>query len=122
MKRILTFSAIVIMAISCLSSCSSVARASMSSQKTSEVKLTRNNFKVIGKAYGTYTATYFLGIGGLSKPTAATNAIANMYENAALMGPQAVIDITTSQRSTSYLGIVNKIEYTASGTVIEFTD
>ncbi len=94
----------------------------MDSQKVSEVKLTRNNFIVIGRAYGTYTATYVLGIGGLSKPTAATNAIANMYDNAALRGSQAVIDVTTSQRTTSYLGIVNKIEYTASGTIIEFTD
>lgn len=123
MKRILTIVVVAIVTVLGLSSCASMATGNLTNynQNSTKVELSQNNFKVVGNAYGSYSATYIFGIGGLSKKTARTNAVANMYENAGLERAQAVINITTSERLTTYFGIINKVEYTASGTVIEFT-
>lgn len=124
MKKALTRILVLLTIAAGLSSCASIANANLSNynQTTTKVELSRDNFKVVGTAQGVYSAKYIFGIGGLSKKSAKANAIADMYENADLTGSQAVININTMERYTTYLGIASKIEYTATCTVIEFTD
>ena len=86
-----------------------------------QVVLDNANFTVIGKVSGSASASYVLGIGGLSQKSLKGNAVAAMYENANLTGSQAIINVTFKQRVSSIL-IYSKIEYTASGTIVEFFD
>ena len=79
------------------------------------------NFTVIGTANGSAKASYVFGIGGLSRKSLKGNAIADMYKNANLTGSQAIINVTFKQRASKIL-VYSKIEYTASGTIIEFID
>lgn len=86
-----------------------------------QVVLDNANFTVIGKVSGSAKASYVLGIGGLSQKSLKGNAVAAMYENANLTGSQAIINVTFKQRVSSIL-IYSEIEYTASGTIVEFFD
>lgn len=124
MKKTLTRIIILLTLAAGLSSCASVANANLSNynQTTTKVELSQNNFEVVGTAQGVYTAKYVFGIGGLSKKSAKANAVADMFVNADLTGAQAAININTMERISTYLGIVTKVEYTATCTVIEFTD
>ena len=86
-----------------------------------QVVLDKANFTVIGTVSGSASAGYLIGIGGLSKKSLKGNAVAKMYENANLTGSQAIINVTFKQRVSSIL-IYSEIEYTASGTIVEFFD
>lgn len=86
-----------------------------------QVVLDKANFTVIGKVSGSASASYVLGIGGLSQKSLKGNAVAAMYENANLTGSQAIINVTFKQRVSCIL-ICSEIEYTASGTIVEFFD
>ena len=86
-----------------------------------QVVLDKANFNVIGTVDGVATATYLLGIGGLSEKSLKGNAIADMYERANLKGSQAIINVNF-KRCVEYVLIVQEIEYTASGVIIEFVD
>ena len=86
-----------------------------------QVVLDKANFTVIGTVSGSAKASYILGIGGLSKKSLKGNAVTEMYENANLTGSQAIINVTFKQRVSNVL-IYSEIEYTASGTIVEFFD
>ncbi len=86
-----------------------------------QVVLDKANFTVIGTANGSAKASYVFGIGGLSRKSLKGNAIADMYKNANLTGSQAIINVTFKQRASKIL-MYSEIEYTASGTIIEFID
>lgn len=86
-----------------------------------QVVLDNANFKVVGTAQGSAKATYIFGIGGLSKKSLKGNAVANMYKNANLTGSQAIINVNFKQRASIIL-FAGQIEYTASGTIIEFVE
>ena len=47
-----------------------------------QVLLSQANYKIVGEATGEWSATYILGVGGLSKKSLTTNAISEMYKNA----------------------------------------
>ena len=83
--------------------------------------LDKANFTVIGTVSGSAKASYILGIGGLSQKSLKGNAVTEMYENANLTGSQAIINVVFKQRVSNVL-IYSEIEYTASGTIIEFFD
>lgn len=87
-----------------------------------QVVLDDANFKVVGSAEGSVTASYVFGIGGLSQKALKGNAIAEMYKNANLTGSQAIINVTFKERVSSYVLVYSQIEYTATGTIIEFVD
>ena len=86
-----------------------------------QVVLDKANFNVIGTVDGVATATYILGIGGLSEESLKGNAIADMYKRANLKGSQTIINVNF-KRSVAHVLIVQKIDYTASGVIIEFVD
>ena len=85
------------------------------------VVLDKANFEIIGVAEGSAQANYLFGIGGLSQKSLKGNAVADMYKNANLTGSQAIINVTFKQRVTGVI-IWEQIEYTATGTIIEFID
>jgi len=86
-----------------------------------QVVLDQANFKVVGQAQGTAKASYIFGIGGLSKKSLKGNAVADMYKNANLTGSQAIINVNFKQRASVIL-IAGQVEYTATGTIIEFVE
>jgi hypothetical protein len=60
------------------------------------VELSRNNFKVVEKVSGNSTATYFMGIGGLTNKALVENAKAKMVENVQFDGSsRALINLVT---------------------------
>ncbi|MBO7189626.1 MAG: hypothetical protein J6V55_03475 [Alistipes sp.] len=85
-----------------------------------QVVLDKANYKVVGRAEGVASATYVLGIGGMSEESLKGNAVDDMYRTAKLRGSQAIINVNFKCSIASYLSIVNKIEYMASGVIIEF--
>ena len=87
-----------------------------------ETVLTQKNFKVVGQVEGEATATYILGIGGLSKKAIRANAIAEMYKAANLKGSQTIINTTVKQTVGGVVPFWVKETYTATGTIIEFTE
>lgn len=119
MKKIFKFAAISFAALS-LGSCGIVTPVSNNLTDT-RVVLDRSNFKVIGQAEGESSATYILGIGGLSKKALKNNAINEMSKNANLKGSQTLTNITTQSSIKTFLGVYTKITYTATANVVEFT-
>ena len=87
-----------------------------------ETVLTQKNFKVVGQVEGEATATYICGIGGLSHKAIRTNAVAEMYKAANLKGSQTIINVTVKQTVGGVAPFWVKETYTATGTVIEFTE
>ena len=87
-----------------------------------ETVLTQKNFKVVGQAEGVATATYICGIGGLSKKAIRANAIAELYKAANLKGSQTIINITVKETLGGVVPFWVKDYYTATGTIIEFTE
>ena len=105
-----------------LCSCSAhLYNASNHNVSETQVVLDKANFTVIGTVSGSAKASYILGIGGLSQKSLKGNAVTEMYENANLTGSQAIINVVFKQRVSNVL-IYSEIEYTASGTIIEFFD
>lgn len=87
-----------------------------------QVLLQENNFRVIKTVEGEWSATYILGIGGLSKESLLNSATSNMYKNAQLTGSQTIINITSVVSSKTILGIYTKKTAIVSGTIIEFIE
>ena len=85
------------------------------------VVLDRSNFKVIGQAEGESSATYILGIGGLSKKALKNNAINEMSKNAKLTGAQSLVNITTNASIKMITPLYMQVTYTATANIIEFT-
>lgn len=89
---------------------------------TTQVELTKKNFKVIDKVSASVEVEYILGFGGVTKKSLAEMAKAKLYEEAGLEGKsRAIINITIEEHITNYL-VVIKRTVIASGYVIEFTD
>lgn len=83
------------------------------------VQLSTNNYRVVKKVSGSASETYIFGIGGLSKSALAKNSYAEMVANADLKDNQAIINVSTSER-TQNIVVYTKREMTTSGVVIEF--
>ncbi len=86
-----------------------------------QVVLDKANFKVVGTVEGVAKTTYFLGISDLSEESLKGNAIADMYKHAKLKGAQTIVNVNFKQ-SYTFKFLVQMVEYTASGLIIEFVN
>ena len=87
-----------------------------------ETILTQKNFKVVGQAEGKAVVTYICGIGGLSKKAIRANAIAELHKAANLKGSQTIVNISVKETLGGVVPFWVKHYYTATGTIIEFTE
>jgi len=118
MKKLLLLCTVVFATLS-LGSC---GISSMTSNNLSETKvvLAEKNFKVVGKAYGSASATYIVGIGGLSRKALRNNAIDEMSNNAKLSGAQTLTNITTYTSIKMITPFYVKATCSATANIIEF--
>ncbi len=79
------------------------------------------NYKIVGQVEGEWSATYVLGIGGLTKKSLTNNAISEMYKNANLTGTQQIINITTTTSVEQWV-VYTKMRAIARGYIIEFEE
>ena len=121
MKKLLVFALVLgsLLFTSCATHMLSVSHNNLSQTET---VLTQKNFKVVGQVQGEASATYILGIGGLSKKALNANAIAEMYENANLTGSQTIINVYVKKTVGGVMPFYTKNTHIASGTIIEFTE
>lgn len=90
---------------------------------TTDVQLSRKNYKVIDQVSGSSEVNYVLVFGGLKKRQLYANAYAEMVKSAELqIGARALTNVVTEE----HVGGVPPFYYTrtitVSGNVIEFTD
>lgn len=88
-------------------------------QHQTSVVLSRANFHVVKTVSAEVSASYFCGLGGLSRRALKTNAVAELTKKAELIGPQALVNVTVKS-SCKTIFIWTKFTYYAEGTVIEF--
>lgn len=87
------------------------------------VELARKNFKVVDKISGTYTATYIMGVGGLSHKALIEKAKADMFARNDLTGSsKAVVNVAVEEHIAAFLIFYVRRTVTVSAHVIEFTD
>ncbi len=87
------------------------------------VQLSTNNFKVVDRVSGKSTATYILGIGGLSTKALIEKAKSRMLEKASLIGgSKAIINVTTEDHVALIFPFFYRKTITVSAHVIEFTE
>lgn len=84
------------------------------------VSLKQNNFHVVKHVQASASATYILGIGGLSRKALRQNAVADMMTKAELVGSQAVINVTTKMAARVITPFFVKVTVNAYGTVVQF--
>ena len=122
MKRFL-LSLVALMGVLVLGGCSAHLYPTFNSNLTkTDVVLTQKNFTVVGQAEGTASTTLILGIGGLSKKALNGNAVAAMYENAKLTGSQTIVNVNVKSSVAGCAPFFVHTTYTATGTIIEFTE
>ena len=121
MKKLLVLS--LVLGALLLTGCSAhlYSSANASVAKT-EVVLSQKNFKVIGQAEGVATVTQVFGIGGCSPKHVRANAVGEMFKNANLTGSQTIININVKQAVSGVPPIFFRTTWTATGTIIEFTE
>lgn len=89
---------------------------------TTEVVLSKKNFKVVESVKGEAKAMYILGIGGLSKKAMIAEARANMLSNANIVGASKAIINETVEVKHSLFPFVRVYTVTVSGHIVEFTE
>lgn len=119
MKKFLGICAFVAAAFS-LTGCGTTVTTSNNLTQT-QVVLSDNNFQVVGQAYGESTATYVLGIGGLSKKALSNNAINEMSKNANLTGSQTLVNTTVHYSVAMWTPLYVKMTCSATANIVEFT-
>ena len=82
--------------------------------------LSSANFNYIGQANGNASAMYFLGIGGLNKPTLVGNAKSEMMRKFPLKSNQAYANVTVNFKNSFYFGILVDRRCTITADVVEF--
>lgn len=90
---------------------------------TTNIDLSKNNFKVIDRVSGKSSATYVFGIGGLSNKALVEKAKVKMLENANLIGSsKAIINVATESHSSLFFPFYSRKTITVSAHVVEFTE
>lgn len=120
MKKFLTmcaFAAVAFVFTGCGAASTAVSNHNLTE---TQVVLSENNFKVVGQAYGEVTATYVLGIGGMSKKTLYNNAVNEMAKNANLTGAQTLTNTTVSYSVKMVTPFFMKSTCTATANIVEF--
>ena len=121
MKKLFTL-ALVLGALMFTGCATHMYKADNKNLSQTEVVLSQKNFKVVGQAEGHAKATMVLGIGGLSKRSVRANAVAEMYKAAKLSGSQTIININVKHAIVGLPPFYVRNIYTATGTIIEFTE
>ena len=122
MKKIIKLF-VALFAVSCFTGCGhNLYPASNHNVSKTEVVLQGKNFRVLGEASGTASATYIVGIGGLSQKAIRENAVAEMYKSARLTGAQTIVNINVHQHVGGVMPFYYKVQYIATGQIIEFTE
>ena len=120
MKKHLTKIVVALAAIILLASCGVTQSLSTNTNlNQTNVVLSQKNFHVVKNVQAEVSATYVLGIGGLSKKSLRNNAVAELTKKANLTGSQALVNVTVKNTAKAIL-IWGKVTYHAEGTVIEF--
>jgi hypothetical protein len=89
---------------------------------TTEVVLSKKNFKVLESVQGESKAMFIFGFGGLSKKAMIAEAKADMYTKANIVGkPRAIINETVEIRH-SLFPFVRVYLVVVSGHIVEFTE
>lgn len=103
------------------SNCTTIHRIPLAAPPQTNVVLKENNFKMLKKVTGEWSATYILGLGGTSREALASNSVAEMIDKAQLKDNQALINTTTAV-STKYIfgNLYTEITAVSTGYVIEF--
>ena len=83
------------------------------------VVLSSNNFHIVKTVSAEVSATYVLGIGGLSRSALKDNVVAELTRKAQLTGQQALINVTV-RRSDEFYVVFRRTRFYAEGTVIDF--
>ncbi|PKG52345.1 hypothetical protein CXF54_04550 [Olleya sp. 1-3] len=91
-------------------------------QNTTEVVLTKKNFKVVQIVKGEAQATYIFGIGGLAKNGLIAEAKAKMLKSAGMEGAARTVVNEIVEVKTSGFLFVNKYKVIVSGQIVEFTE
>ncbi len=90
---------------------------------TTDVVLSKKNFKVIARVKGEATASYFLGFGGTSRNALIEEAKTDMFSKADIIGgSKAVINETVEIRRSIYLGVIMTKKVIVSANIVEFTE
>ena len=111
------------LAILSLTSCASFNAPTINNNNQStQVVLSKNNFKVIDSVTGESETTYILGIGGISKKSLVAEARKNMIEKANLIGSAKAIINEKIEVKSSVFPFVGKVQVMVSAEVIEFTN
>ena len=93
-----------------------------SNNHTTEIVLSKKNFKVIESVQGESEALYVFGIGGISKKAMIAEARANMFKKANIVGSSKAIINETFEIKYSLFLLVGKYKVTVTGHIIEFTE
>jgi hypothetical protein len=107
-----------------LSSCGiHSAYVSNVNSNSSVVNLSMKNFEVVERVSGSSSATYFLGIGGITNKALVDKAKSNMLEHAFMAGKaRAIINVTHESHVTFILPFFVQKTVTVSAHIIEFTN
>jgi hypothetical protein len=122
MKKIVIYSALVLI-VSFLSSCG-VGHALITNhnQNATEVHLSGNNFKVIDQVSGSSEASYVLTIGGTNKRQLYENAYSAMMKKANLLNSsKAIINVITEEHFSGLAPFYVRRTITVSAQVVEIT-
>ena len=93
-----------------------------SNNHTTEVVLSKKNFKVIERVEGEAEVQYVFGIGGTKKKALIAEARVNMLKKANIVGGSKAVINETIEMQYSLFAIVGKHKVIVSGHVIEFTE
>jgi hypothetical protein len=89
---------------------------------STEVVLSKKNFRVIASVQGESQASYVFGIGGLKRNAMIAEAKAKMLANANIMGGAKAIINETVEIKRSYFPFFSTYTVTVSAHIIEFTE
>lgn len=91
-------------------------------QNSTEVVLTKKNFKVVSIIKGEAEATYILGFGGLNRNGLVAEAKANMLKSSGMEGSSKTIINEVVEVKRSGFVFVNKCKVIVSAQLVEFTE
>lgn len=87
------------------------------------VELNKKNFQVLERISGSSTATYIMGIGGLSNKALIEKAKADMLSRHNLTGgSKAIVNLTVEDHVSAFLFFYVKRTVTVSAHLVEFTE
>lgn len=91
-----------------------------SNTSLTNVELSQANYRIVKNIEGFSSASYVLGIGGLSRKAIRDNAVADMMRKAKLTGSQAIVNVHVKKHVATVLGLYTEVSVTATAQVIEF--